>query len=218
MGALFYMAINDVYQVTLNQLHTPTNERVTTVWFFNQVEILGGAAALFTAFTASGGIMDLMNDLQSTQIANESCKVSNLFSLTDFYEGALAGSGIYETEMLPLFCALNFSLKVDTRGVRPGSKRVPGIPNSAETDGLITLSTYVTAINALKAAMVADVGGGGTGVFDPIVVKRIYEPATEDKKAYYRLPQGAEELNFGHITAALVNMQVSHQVSRGNGR
>lgn len=211
------MAIGDLFQLTLNQHLTGTTIPHVTNWTFAAVDVLGNAQGLFEGFTKEGGMLELINAVQSVSIINDSIRVINLFSLTDFYEADVEGTGSNAgSDILPMNCAIGFSLKLDTRGVRPGRKSISGIPEGAAVSGLITASDYIEDINALRAAMSEDVVEPLGAVFDPVVVKRIkYTVGTgDDAHDAYRLPANAGEANYGHINSALVSLRTRSMSNR----
>lgn len=213
------MAINDVYELTHVQRHVATGELIQSKWYYNGVDLGASAEVLFDGWVAADGMLEAINLLQCDELENVTIRVINLFSLTDFYEDVPPATTFRAGEdCLPIHTALNISLKIDTRGVSPGSKRISGIPESAQVNGAIALGGYITEINALLALIPLNVGSGGVGEFDPIVVKRIREGNGTTVPYSYSLPTNVGETNFGHVVAAVANFRLSHQVSRGNGR
>lgn len=215
------MAIGDLYELTFVQADSETLEPIITKWYYAAVDVLGNAQGLFEGWTKDNSLLERINNLQCQTVLNQSIRIINLFSLTDFYENTVEGEGlIASAESLPIHDVVNFTLKLDTRGVRPGSKRLSGIPESVQRQNLIRDGAYITDLNILANLMPDDVVEPLGAVFDPVVVKRIKYTVGEGEEAHdaYRLPANAGEANYGHINAALVNLKVSHQVSRGNGR
>jgi len=213
------MAIGDILELTFNQRWAITGEPMMVRLYYAIVDILGNANGLFNAWTAEDGIMELMNATQPDVVQNGSIRVVNLFSLTDFYEADVDGTGIVGGDALPPYCGTHYTLKLDTRGVRNGGICVPGIAEGSQVYGTITGSTPLAVVEALRLAFSEDVIEAGAGVYDPVVVKRVrLEPDEEHPKVRYRLPETTEELNYGHVNSALVNLKVAHRVTRGNGR
>ena len=120
--------------------------------------------------------------------------------------------------MLPLHDAITFALRRNTRVVRPGSKRYSGIPSTKTLAGTVNDATYITALNALRVALYTPLVDVDTVSYTPVIVKRIKETDTETGKVTYRMPDDVSELEYGVIVGALVNLRVSNQVSRFNGR
>jgi len=213
------MALNDVFMLTLRQRFGDGGELLLNNFFYISPDAPANAAVLIDGFTDTGGMLELINDTQSIVIKNDGIRVINLGNLTDFEDRPASGAGaISSGECLPPFAAINYTLKVNTRAVRPGSKRIAGVAESVQAHGLVTDSGMITAIGALEIAL-ADVVVEAGATFTPIVVKRVGLP-TPGTPPYtsYRLPESDGELVYGLVTAAVVNLRVSHQVSRGNGR
>lgn len=217
------MAINDIYMLTFVQSFGLGGEEVQTNWFYRAVDAGGTAEALHAAWGDPAGMLGLYCDTQTQFMKNKLIRVINLFSLTDFYEEGINGGGGFTGDTLPAFATMRYSLKLNTRGIKPGSKRVPGVPESVQVDGVITNETEIANMNLLANGMAQNIGGiDDVPEFEPVVVKRIKTlvPADGDKPAYYKysLPDNSEDLNYGKVVAALANTRVGHQVSRGNGR
>lgn len=183
--------------------------------FFYLVTDAGGTAeACYEAFIEDAAIMEAINAIQTDHVQNDFIRVLNLFSLTDFYEASVEGTGEYAVNTMPADDAINFTLKLNTRGVRPGHKRFSGLPVTYGNVGLVTDATYITKLNTLRTALHAPIGVDLTPMFTPVVVKRIVVPATEDHGKYYRLPNTVEELNYGTVVSVLIDVNMGGQDSR----
>lgn len=215
------MPINDILQVTIKQRWIPTGEPMYYNLWFNQIGILGGAEDLANGITEPGGILETINSLQVSKCENDTIKVINLFSPTDFFEEDLTGAGAYtSSQSLPIHSAVNFTKKTDNREINNGTFRISGIPEEVQADGVITESGYIGFLNDLRALLAADVNTLSDNGFDPIVVKRIeYDvPGSSPVRKAYKLPASAGAAELAHVVSVIVNTRISHQVSRGNGR
>lgn len=216
------MAINDLYHVILEQRQAGTIEPLLTNWFYNGVALASAAESLFNGFTETDGMLDKINAVQTPDMQNVSLKVINLFSLTDFFEDAIAGAGTGGGAMLPPHDCITIIKKLDTRGVRPGRVSIPGIAEVWSNGGIVTDPDYITLVGGLMTAIAADVDLDADEIYDPVVIKRIkYHPLVEGVPAAhwaYRLPTSSGEADFGHVMACLWNRKISHVISRGNGR
>lgn len=216
------MAINDLYHVQLFQRVLGRTEPLVTNWFYNGVTLACTAESLANGFQQADGMLESINAIQSHNIQNESLKVLNLFSLTDFIEVNLDGEGAIGGEMLPEYCGISFTKKLDTRGVRPGRVNVMGVPEAVTNINIISDAGYIGFCDALATAMADDINIDVDEIYDPVVIKRIpYTlPATDrlPERTAYRLPTGSGEADFGHITAVLWSAKTSHVITRGNGR
>lgn len=213
------MALADIYQLTLTQRYGTVGEELNMVFFYNKNGSGETAADLAEAFKQSGGVLDAINLIQSSAVNNVRTRTINLGDLGDFDESAATGVGGQGPDCLPEHSAFGMTLKLDTRAIHPGSKRIPGVSESVQTQGLITDATEITNLNVLAALLAADIEGADTAIYRPIVVKRV--PRHDDGppvRDWYSLPETDGEVVTGHVVFVLVNLKVSHQVSRGNGR
>jgi hypothetical protein len=213
------MALSDVWMATLTQGYMSLSEPILNNFFFTSVDAGANAQGLWEAITATDNLLDVINGIQNANIHNRNLRVINLGSLIDFYDVGLEGVGaVTAGEMLPPHDAVNFTLKLNTRAVKPGSKRFIGLTESMVANGVINDSGLITAIGALEIEL-SETQSNGSFDYNPVVVKRVGLP-TPGTPPYtsYRLPEDDSELVFGSVIAALVNLKVSHQVSRGNGR
>jgi len=213
------MALSDLYQATVKAVYSITGETVENVFYFRKATGLGTATKLIDALADTGGYLELMTNLMHEDLVISEVACLCLGDLEDFeYRGfILPGGGT--GDMLPLHDALNVTLKLSTRAIRPGSKRIAGIPEDVVVNGVFTDATYISSITAFTGQM-GEEQDDGTGVtFQQVVIKRVFVPADlPDHGAFYRLPEGLETPVVGDVVVGLANNRVSHQVSRGNGR
>lgn len=213
------MALANFWEATLIQRFGSGGEKMLNNFFFTSLDAGANSEDLYTGMTAPGELIDSINAIQADIVKNDSLRIINLGLLTDFLEQGVPGEGSGSSESsLPPHSAVNYALKLNTRAVRPGSKRFSGVPEDAQTNGVISDAAYIVSIAALEIKL-SDVVASGSATFTPVVIKRIrIEPDVDHPNVRYRLPETDGELVFGTVTAALVNLLVSHQVSRGNGR
>lgn len=215
------MAIGDVYELTHVQRDDTSQEQVMNKYFYRALTADATAADLIEGVQQPDGIVESVNALQSTRINNVLLRAINLFNLGDFLEEALAGEGVHGGEMLPLFAAISFTFKVDTRAVRPGGKRIAGISEEMSVGGQLTATGVPALLLQAADAFSSDISLGGVATFRPIVVKRVdyvVDPGEPTERAGKRLPANIGELVFGNVTTVLHNTNVRHQTTRGNGR
>jgi len=213
------MALSDIYELTLAQLYGAGGERLLTKWYYQKAGSGESASDLAEHFFGTGSMLARLNAFQSTKIVNETVRVINLGDLADFADVTLTGGGALATDAAPAFCAVGFTLKLDTRAVRPGSKRIPGVSEADQADGIIVNAGVITDINLAAVQMAEDIAGDSAELYRPVVLKRVHiVEAGPPARDFYRLPETDEELVAARVIVALVNMKVTHQVSRGNGR
>lgn len=213
------MALSDVYMATLVQRWGAGGERMLNNFFFEATGTGGSASEVSGLFTGGTGLISKIHPIQCDIVKDELLRVINLGSLTDFIETPLTGvGGITNGLAHPAYVALNYTLRLDTRAVRPGSKRFAGVPENWDEAGVINSAPALTTIDDLRTALGVATEITGT-TYTPVVVKRVLHPADEThENPWYALPASDEELVLGHVSGVLVNLHLSHQVSRGNGR
>jgi len=207
------MPLNTVYQVRFKQTWGSGGKPLENVFFFERTAGTGVASDLATDFGTA--IAPAINAIQNNVVKNISINVINLGDLGDFAEPAFVGTGVGTGETLPPFNAVGFTFKVNTRAVRHGGKRIAGVPESAQNNGIITDATYIANIETLRLAM-QDELVSADNTWLPVVVKRVKTAVTGTVPLQYtyRLPTTDLELVLGEVTAVLTTTNLTHQVSR----
>lgn len=206
------MAISDIYQLTLNQ--TIYGRDIQNAFFYEREEPTGTAADVAEQFVTN--ILPTILAIQSAAVLNVNLVAINLGDLADFETVPLTGGGTYgDVDTMPAFNAVGYSLRLNTRAVRPGSKRFAGVPEEASLNGELVLPAYLTRVETLRTVL-DDPIGATLGLYNPIVVKRIKEPVvgTVPPKFTYRLPTVGDPVTVGVVVSALVGRQVTSQTSR----
>lgn len=207
------MALNTIYQLRAIQSWGTGGKPLECVFFYNHTAGAGGAAQLADDWADQVG--ELMLPMQCTIVKNLTINVINLGDLSDFEYVTWAGTGTQAQQALPPYAAVGFTMKLNTRAVAKGSKRVSGIPETAGQDGVLTDATYVDLVEDFRVALGSEI----TTVDDtwsPIVLKRVKTAVvgTVPTKYTYRLPATDGELVIGEITSVLTSTRLTHQVSR----
>lgn len=205
------MPLNKVYQLIHRQ--TFVGQEIINVYFYNHNSGAGGAGILAAAF--ADDLLPAINDIQCSVIRNVELNVFNLDDLSDFANLALADGGTNAGESLPPTDAVGFTFKLNTRAVRPGSKRICGVPEAAQNAGSITNEAYLAQIEVLRLALADDVTGVADS-YSPVVLKRVKTaiPGTSPVEYTYRLPATDAQLVMAGITSVLTTPFVTSQVSR----
>jgi hypothetical protein len=206
------MALNSIYQLIHKQRFE--SQDLLNVYFFNHAAGTGHALELATDFVTD--YLPAIQQIQCTQIETISANVINLGDLADFYDLLTPGSvGANGSDMLPVFAAVGYTFKVSTRAVRPGSKRIVGVPESATTNNKITNSGYIAAQEALRIVLENNIVGAAD-TWEPVILKRVKTLVSGFIPPRYRytLPTTDSDLVFAHVTAALTSEDITHQVSR----
>lgn len=212
------MALSDILQLTVKQTYGDGGEECFNDFFYKRSGSSGNVVELIDHFKDVAGVIPAMNQVQADHIKNISIRGINLGDLTDFADVPLEGEGAQAADPLPIFAAYGFTLKLDTRAVKNGSKRFVGVVEAATTNGVVTDATTITNLGLLRTVL-AFTFTGDVDTYLPVVVKRVLRPAdlTHDNP-YYTLPRTDGELVIGNVVTALMSLKVTHQTSRGNGR
>lgn len=208
------MPLNTVYQVKMRQKWgSDTGKPLESVFFFDHTAGDGVATDLALAFGTSIGAN--VNAIQTGVVKNYSIDVINLGDLGDFDSLPWVGTGVISGDTLPPTNAVSYTLKVNTRAVKKGSKRFSGIPEAAVLQGIITLDTYLASIELLRIALQQEIVSADD-TWLPVIVKRIKEPVvgTVPLEYTYRLPTVGDTLVLGEVVTALTTNVSKHQVSR----
>lgn len=197
----------------LTHFMTFFGQQIMNVYFYNHTTGAGGAGILCAAFDDQ--VVPKIKAIQSADINHVQVSAYSLDDLSDFANLTLSGLGAYEVESLPPTDAVGFTYKVNTRAVKPGSKRICGIPESVTASGQIQNATYLGLIETLRLQFVEDLTGIADA-FAPVVIKRVKTaiPGTTPVQYRYTLPTDDSELVIGGVTDVLSNVYVTTQVSR----
>lgn len=205
------MALADVYQLVVKAHLGSVN--LENVFFYNRTVGSGNAGVLAAQFLTD--IIPLITPLQNVGVIYDQITAFSLGDLSDFTNLVLANTGEVTGDSLPTSDALSYSLKLDTRAIRPGGKRISGIPESVQNDGQVTDATYITALNTLRDALNNALSPSGS-TFVPVVVKRIKTlvSGTTPPQYTYRLPGVGDTLTLGTVVQVLSSTILGSQVSR----
>lgn len=150
------------YQLTLNQaFNTTAGDLIQNVFFYENVGVAQNAELLATAFEDQ--VLDNIATIQSAAIKINSIQVINLDDPLDYFvlapttpaEGAVTG------DCLPQFVCWSFRLNRVSRSVRNGQKRIAGVPETLQVNGVAVAgaSTDLTALADAMGTNLTDVSG-----------------------------------------------------------
>lgn len=205
------MALADIYQL-FDLQRLPSGETMENVYFYERVDPAGDAQDLVGAFIAD--VRPSILGIQSAGLVHYLTRAISLGDVADFYElgeagivGARAGAVRNEWDCFA------YTLRPSSRAVRPGSKRIGGVPegDAEYTNGVVTDTSMLILLQAARAAM-GVVISGDTSDYQPVIVKRVFDDPS------YRLPETDGELVAVPVSTVLLNTKISHQISRGNQR
>lgn len=206
------MALNTTY--LLRHIQHIEGQQIENVYFFNHAAGDGLATDLCLDFEAQW--LPTILDMQVGACITDGIAAYNLGDLGDFSTLPLSSNGTFGfVQYLPSFNAINFTLKLNTRAVRPGSKRIAGIPEEVTAGNNVVDEDYLGLMDALRLKYQANMVGA-SDTWSPIVVKRVKTaiPDTDPVQYRYNLPTTDLALVTGSVVAALTTPVVSSQVSR----
>lgn len=205
--------LNSVYQLRL--FGHIDSYAMENIFFYYHAAGDGAATELGLDFETT--ILSAITPLQVNDAVWDGIQVVNLGDLDDFQNIPLVTSGSYgAVPREPVFVAIGYSLLVNTRAVRRGSKRFAGIPSDVSNEEFITSAEYLADMEALRLLLLGNLGEGGD-IYQPIVVKRTKTPITGTVPQQYRynLPvPPASEATVGVVTAVTTSPELTSQVSR----
>lgn len=210
------MALSDCY--VLRDFQTYENEQLMNVYFYQDLLLASTAENVVDSYEAD--MLPKVAAIQTSNLVHVKIDAVNMADPSNFFEHVIATAGTTTSDPLPSHDAINFTLRLNSRALRPGSKRYSGVAEEYTTKNFVTNSGYIALLETLRIQQHTILLSGVLETFQPIVVKRVaYHPeGTPEGHIAYRLPETDEEFVFGNVIDALVNLKVSHQVSRGNGR
>jgi len=206
------MPLNKIYQLRL--IAHMEDQVIENIFSFDHV--LGDGISTNLALDFEAQWLDAIRQVQSDAIVYDGITVYNMGDFGDFVNLPLIDQGaIVGAQPLPSFAAIGFSLKLNTRAVRPGSKRIAGIPETYTLGNVITNAAYIADIELLRLKFSASMVGAGD-TWQPIVIKRVKTPVvgTVPLKYNYRLPEVDADLVYGNVVVAVTSNDISSQVSR----
>lgn len=207
------MALADLYMLIHKQ--SSQGQNIENVYFYERTDPAMVAGDLIVGWKTL--IQPKVNAMQTDTVRTDEVTCQSLGDPVDFDEDTLATTGTYGSDdSLPTFAAINFTLKPNNRLVRPGSKRICGIPESVTVKNLVTDAGYIALMNTLKTALAANLTTGGIA-FSPVIIKRTKTliAGTVPAQYKYTLPVAGDPLVVAGVRTVLTNTIISHQVSRG---
>lgn len=206
------MALADIYMLIHKQAQL--GQAIENVYFYERTDSTMTAGDLIVGWKAF--IQPKVLALQSNSFLTVGVTCQSLGDTADFDEDPSAASGSYGSDdPLPSFNALSYTLKPNNRAVRPGGKRIAGIPEIVTTKNNVTDGPYVATMETLRLALAANLTTGGIA-FSPVIVKRTKTAVvgTVPLKYKYTLPVAGDPLVVAEVRAVLMSTTISHQVSR----
>jgi hypothetical protein len=216
------LATNDVYELT--DIQTYAGQEVVNVYFYKQLS--GSFVDTFNP-TPAGTLIDRFIALALPQIAaiqtanlqHIEIKCRNLFDDADASDKGVSVPGTYgatSLDVLPIFNAHAFQLSGVGSVVKDGAKRIAGVVETGQTNGLVTDATLVARMTTAASAILRTLTVGAdiptNNVFQAVLVKRVRSGSAG---AYvYRLPENTGESVLANLVSVVFKLLISSQVSR----
>lgn len=212
--------LGDIYELTDKQ--TFRGQEVFNVYFYEVDETFVTTEATIAKVLGDNWIDQILPDIigcHSAEVVHTQVSVRNLYDVADSYVTDISVAGLDTgSDVLPNFSAYPFQLAGETTAVKKGAKRIAGVPETAQTNGVVTDTSVLTALANAGDAMSRAVQVGlviMSDVFFPVLVKRERDGVSG---AYtYKLPHTRGAGVTTRIVSALFNVLVSSQVSRKIG-
>lgn len=172
------MPAGDLYQMfDFQDYVAPDPNVIMNAYAYRQVSGDGDASALINAWVDT--VLPAVVNIQSVAIGHTSIQVFNLDDFADFADLSLSGesnTGTQTGDCLPRYNAYAFIYHRTTRAVRNGWKRIAGVPESFQVNGVVTNSGALDALEALAVLFGSALTDGDGNVWNP----RIYRRALPD--------------------------------------
>lgn len=217
------MAELDIYELT--DVQTLNGQTINNVFFYLQDLSFVTTNPTRSQTLAENWVAQKLNRIraiQSSDVLHREVRVRNLFDEADAYSLgiSLTGNAVGEaTGTMSTFNAFAFSLNGNTSLTRTGAKRVSGVLEGWQNDGVFSGdSVQIAAMDAAAAAFEEAVTVGTViqdPVFIPVIVKRVRTGTPGNYT--YDLPSNQGEASWSTIVVALWKALITSQVSRKVG-
>lgn len=202
--------------VELVHEQTYLGQIVNNVYYFRAV---ADTTLLTLTSWFEANVVPGMKNNQVDLVTHVNLRTRNVFLDSETYEEPLTGTGLLVSGLgeLPSFVAYAIRLDHDNGAVRPGFKRIVGVPEDSIENALLT-SSRVTALTTV-AGLLVNPASTVNPQFEHVVVGRVCETPNPTPGAIpaclkYRLPETQAELVAGVILTAEVYAQPTTQNSR----
>lgn len=214
--------LGDLYEITDRQ--TLYGQEVLNVYQYRQiVNFVTTEDNIATVLKNnwSSQILPSIVAVQAGDLTHNNITVKNLFNSDDYVSEDINVPGTYQAASapsLPSFDAYSFTARGTGLTVKPGGKRLAGVTQVVQTDGVITSSDFLALLATTAAKMKTSVTVGTVimdATFQPVLVKRIRSGTAGNY--VYRMPANQGELVYANIVNTLLKILISSQVSRKVG-
>lgn len=204
------MAYLDVWELV--DKSTFNGQEALNVFFYQNTDSTtppAGSSDLVSQYIAT--VLPKLVQVQGNNVLHTEISARNLFSPSDNHTESISTAGAVTGDLMPNFNAFGFKMTQDNGAVKNGAKRFAGVSESAATDGVVTDSATIGALDDLATAMGQTLTVGVANVFAPVIIKRILETTG------YRLPTSFGEAIIGLVIEVAWNTLLTSQTSRKIG-
>ena len=202
------MALDQIWQIAVD---IDILGVLTTNVFFYQSPAGNNPSATAVGNTFKTQVLTPWKGILTTDATIVQTRTHNILATLSELTQPVTFAGTLTTgELLPQFNAVGVKLGVGTTLTRPGAKRLAGLKEVAQNDGVLVDATYLTNLNGLLNAFLGTLNDPVTSaiIAAPIVVKRILDGGV------YRLPANFGETVANPIVSAVADLIVTSQSSR----
>jgi hypothetical protein len=169
--------LGDLWQVVDNQRYL--GEELMNVFYYRVTSVTGIMDAGYDSFLDwfETDVVEVMADLQSTDLNHYQISVRNISNNIDFREKAIDVDGLATggASSMPSYVTLTYKLIRESLVTRNGAKRIAGVSESQVTGNTWTAAGSAADI-ALAAALATDWVDGVITMAEPVIVKRPINP------------------------------------------
>lgn len=211
--------LHDVFELV--DVQSLRGQEVFNVYFYEYNELFVTTTPTFSQVLAENWVDQILPSVlacQSQNISHVGVRVRNLYDPADAFEVTLSEPGAVAEDGEGNFDAIAFQLGGETSAVKKGAKRIAGVPDIWEVEGVIVHGDGVAAGAALATAMEDSVDVGliiPDPCFIPVIVKRVRSGVSGDYT--YELPTSQVDGIKTRIVNALFEVLLTSQVSRKIG-
>lgn len=201
------MTVGNRFQIIDHQ--TFLGQEVVNVYFYRQTAGLTEAAADLADLYVSTILPELVN-IQSTQVTHTQIVCNNVDNLSDYVELPLTvdNTGLESGEALPPYACYAFRFNRATRAVRNGQKRIAGIVEAGQSNG-VAVSGDLPQLSTIASVMAQQLTSTDN-TFQPVIYHRFPADVTH--------PHPPLSLGTDYDISGVQYVRISTQNTRKFGR
>lgn len=171
------------YAVRIRTIGDVLGQEALQVWYYTTNTAPTGVADLLTTFKAD--VADHLLDIMSVQSHILSIDAQYVKGAAFFGTLLVGSGGNVSGDCLPPFVSWDFTLVRGGALERNGYKRLQGVPESKQADGIATPSAFAD-LNSLAGFMFADLDDG-TNLYHPVIRRTRINRAAQVPPKYFSI-------------------------------